>query len=81
MKEKYTVTITNLLDLRTLQIVESRAFSTDTVIDLDLTKALYANEEGVITSPTRRLRRRSLRHGNLRARSRISPLRISRLPT
>lgn len=49
VKEKYTVTITNLLDLRTLQIVESRAFSTDTVIDLDLTKALYANEEGVIT--------------------------------
>lgn len=49
VKEKYTITITNLLDLRTLQIVESKSFGSNTVIDLDLSKALYANEDGVIT--------------------------------
>ena len=48
VKEKYTVTVTNLLDLRTLEIVDSRSFSTDEVISLDLTKALYADENGVI---------------------------------
>ncbi|PWM56588.1 MAG: hypothetical protein DBX93_04985 [Oscillospiraceae bacterium] len=49
VKEKYTVTITNLLDLRTMQVVASKSFNTDTVLSFDLTKALYASEDGVIT--------------------------------
>ena len=49
VKEKYTVTITNLLDLRTMQVVASKSFNTDTVLSFDLTKALHANGDGVIT--------------------------------
>ena len=49
VKEKYTVTVTNLLDLRTMQVVASKSFNTDTVPALDLTKALYAGEDGVIS--------------------------------
>ena len=47
--EKYTVTVTNLLDLRTLKVVDERSFHTDTVISLDLGKVLYADAQGVIT--------------------------------
>ncbi len=47
--EKYTVTITDLLDLRTLTIVDECVFRSNTSITLDLTKALYADEQGVIT--------------------------------
>lgn len=47
--EKYTVTITDLLDLRTMQIVDECVFRSNTSITLDLSKALYADEHGVIT--------------------------------
>ena len=47
--EKYTVTITDLLDLRTLTIVDECVFRSNTAITLDLSKALYADEQGVIT--------------------------------
>ena len=47
--EKYIVTVTNLLDLRTLEIVKESVFKSNTVTDIDLTKALYADEQGVIT--------------------------------
>lgn len=49
VKEKYTVTITNLLDLRTMKVVAEKSFATDTVVSLDLAGALYADEYGVIT--------------------------------
>lgn len=48
-EKKYTVTLTNLLDLRTLEVVEKSSFMTDETISLDLAKALYADENGVIT--------------------------------
>ncbi|MBR5010952.1 MAG: hypothetical protein IKY12_00180, partial [Clostridia bacterium] len=48
-EEKYTVTITELLDLRTLEIHAEKSFTTDNVINIDLAKALYADENGVIT--------------------------------
>ena len=47
--EKYTVTITDLLDLRTMKIVDECVFRSNTSITLDLSKALYADEHGVIT--------------------------------
>ena len=47
--EKYVVTVTNLLDLRTLKIVDECVFRSNTSITLDLQKALYADEQGVIT--------------------------------
>ena len=46
---KYTVTVTNLLDLRTFKTVESHSFGTDRAISLDLAKALYADEEGILS--------------------------------
>ena len=49
VNEKYVVTVTDLLDLRTLKIIEESSFNTDDVISIDLTKALYADEHGVIT--------------------------------
>ncbi len=49
VEEKYTVTVTDLLDLRTLTVVEESSFNTDKVITLDLAKALYADENGVIS--------------------------------
>ncbi|MBQ4556912.1 MAG: hypothetical protein IJA60_04615 [Clostridia bacterium] len=49
VEEKYTVTVTDLLDLRTLTVVETSRFNTDELISLDLTKPLYADENGVIT--------------------------------
>lgn len=49
VKEKYTVTITNLLDLRTMKVVAEKSFVTDTVVSLDLAGALHADEDGVIT--------------------------------
>ena len=49
VKEKYTITVTNLLDLRTLKVVAESKFNTDEVITLDLTKALYADEYGIIS--------------------------------
>ena len=49
VSEKYIVTVTNLLDLRTLEIVKERVFKSNTVTAIDLTKALYADEQGVIT--------------------------------
>lgn len=47
--EKYTITINDLLDLRTLTVVDSVSFGSDKVVSLDLTKALYADENGVIS--------------------------------
>lgn len=49
VSEKYTVTVTNLLDLRTLEIVSERVFNTNTVTSINLAKALYADENGVIS--------------------------------
>ena len=49
VKEKYTVTITNLIDLRTLETVAESSFNTDSVISLNLKKVLYADEYGVIS--------------------------------
>ncbi len=49
---KYTVTVTNLLDLRTLKVVESISFATDKAISLDLAKVLHADEEGILTEST-----------------------------
>ncbi len=46
---KYTVTVTSLLDLRTMKVVDSVTFSTDDVISLDLNKVLHADEEGTLT--------------------------------
>lgn len=48
-EEKYTVTVTDLLDLRTLKVVETVTFNSDEIITLDLAKALHADEQGVIT--------------------------------
>lgn len=50
VSEKYTVTVTNLLDLRTLQVVAEKRFAASAVPNLDLTKALYASEEGVLSN-------------------------------
>ena len=47
--EKYTITVSNLLDLRTLKFVDSVSFGSDKVVSLDLTKALYADENGVVS--------------------------------
>lgn len=47
--EKYTVTVTELLDLRTLQVVAEKRFTTDTLLSLDLSRALYADESGVLS--------------------------------
>lgn len=49
VKEKYTVTLTNLLDLRTMQVVAEKRFTTDTLLKLDLEKALYADAAGVVS--------------------------------
>ena len=49
VKEKYTVTLTNLLDLRTMQVVAEKRFTTDTLLRLDLEKALYADAAGVVS--------------------------------
>lgn len=48
--KKYTVTVTDLLDLRTLEIVAERSFQSDSAITLDLTGALHADEQGVISN-------------------------------
>lgn len=50
VKEKYTVTVTNLLDLRTLEVIAERSFRSNTAISLDLAGALYADEQGVISA-------------------------------
>ncbi len=47
--KKYTVTVTDLLDLRTLTVVAEISFLSDTALSLDLTKPLYADEQGVIS--------------------------------
>ena len=47
--EKYTITINDLLDLRTLTVVDEVSFGSDKVVSLDLTKALYADENGVVS--------------------------------
>nr|MBQ5811865.1 S-layer homology domain-containing protein [Clostridia bacterium] len=47
--EKFKITVTNLLDLRTLTVVSERVFYSNTVTSIDLAKALYADEHGVIT--------------------------------
>lgn len=47
--EKYMITVTDLLDLRTLTVVSESSFLSNSVIELDLTKALYADEQSVIT--------------------------------
>ena len=49
VEEKYTITVSDLLDLRTLEIVDSVSFGSDKVVFLDLTKALYADENGFIS--------------------------------
>jgi len=46
---KYTVTVTNLLDLRTMKVVDSVTFTTNDAIALDLGKVLYADEDGIIS--------------------------------
>ena len=48
-EEKYTVTLTQLLDLRTLKVEDEKSFTTNNVINIDLAKALFADENGVIT--------------------------------
>ncbi len=48
-EEKYTVTITELLDLRTLEIADEKSFTTNEAINIDLAKALHADENGIIT--------------------------------
>ena len=47
--EKYTVTVKNLLDLRTMQVVESYVFHTNASLTLSTGKVLYANEQGVLS--------------------------------
>ena len=47
--EKFKITVTNLFDLRKLEVVSESVFYSNTVTLLDLTKALYADENGVIT--------------------------------
>lgn len=48
-KEKYTVTVTDLIDLRTLEILDEVSFSAEKAVDLDLAKPLYADENGVVS--------------------------------
>ena len=50
VKEKYTITVTDLIDLRTLEIIDSVSFGSEKVVTLDLTKALYSDENGIITN-------------------------------
>ena len=49
VKEKYTVTVTDLIDLRTLEIIDEVSFSAEKAVTLDLAKPLYADENGVIS--------------------------------
>ncbi len=46
---KYTVTVTNLLDLRTFKVVEEVSFATDSSTLPNLDKVLHADEDGVLT--------------------------------
>ena len=48
-EKKYTVTVTDLFDLRTLTVVEEISFMSDEAVSLDLAKPLYANEQGVLS--------------------------------
>lgn len=54
-EEKYLITITNLLDLRTLEIVDERVFRSDASITLDLNKTLHMDAHGVITESDKSL--------------------------
>lgn len=47
--KKYTVTVTDLFDLRTLTVVEEISFMSDTAVSLDLAKPLHADEQGVLS--------------------------------
>lgn len=49
-EKKYTVTVTDLLDLRTLTVVAERSFLTDSAVSIDLSGALYADAHGVISN-------------------------------